>query len=140
MRRVSGHRTWRLTPDVWAPKRADRLNAPIPRSNCHKVAKVLAAQPAIEFMVEGHTDSKQLISGGSLMEDNWDLSVKRATTIVRLLEDTYGIDPKRMTAAGRSEYIPVAENNTSENRARNRRTRIVILPQLDQFFQLLEKK
>ena len=105
-----------------------------------KVAKVLAAQPAIDFMVEGHTDSKQLISGGSLMEDNWDLSVKRATTIVRLLEDTYGIDPKRMTAAGRSEYMPVAENNTSENRARNRRTRIVILPQLDQFFQLLEKK
>jgi chemotaxis protein MotB len=105
-----------------------------------KVAKVLAAQPAIEFMVEGHTDSKQLISGGSLMEDNWDLSVKRATTIVRVLEDTYGIDPKRMTAAGRSEYIPIVENNTSENRARNRRTRIVILPQLDQFFQLLEKK
>ncbi len=105
-----------------------------------KVAKVLAAQPAIEFMVEGHTDSKQLISGGNLMEDNWDLSVKRATTIVRVLEDTYGIDPKRMTAAGRSEYIPVAENNTAENRARNRRTRIVILPQLDQFFQLLEKK
>ena len=105
-----------------------------------KVAKVLAAQPAIEFMVEGHTDSKQLISGGSLMEDNWDLSVKRATTIVRVLQDTYGIDPKRMTAAGRSEYIPVVENNTSENRAANRRTRIVILPQLDQFFQLLEKK
>jgi chemotaxis protein MotB len=105
-----------------------------------KVAKVLAAQPAIDFMVEGHTDSKQLISGGSLMEDNWDLSVKRATTIVRVLQDTYGIDPKRMTAAGRSEYMPVAENNTSENRARNRRTRIVILPQLDQFFQLLEKK
>lgn len=105
-----------------------------------KVAKVLAAQPAIEFMVEGHTDSKQLISGGNLMEDNWDLSVKRATTIVRVLQDTYGIDPKRMTAAGRSEYIPVVENNTAENRAANRRTRIVILPQLDQFFQLLEKK
>jgi chemotaxis protein MotB len=105
-----------------------------------KVAKVLAAQPAIEFMVEGHTDSKQLISGGSLMEDNWDLSVKRATTIVRVLQDTYGIDPKRMTAAGRSEYIPVVENNSAENRAANRRTRIVILPQLDQFFQLLEKK
>ena len=105
-----------------------------------KVAKVLAAQPAIEFMVEGHTDSKQLISGGNLMEDNWDLSVKRATTIVRVLQDTYGIDPKRMTAAGRSEYIPVTENDTPENRAANRRTRIVILPQLDQFFQLLEKK
>jgi len=105
-----------------------------------KVAKVLAAQPAIEFMVEGHTDSKQLISGGNLMEDNWDLSVKRATTIVRVLQDTYGIDPKRMTAAGRSEYIPLTDNDTPENRAANRRTRIVILPQLDQFFQLLEKK
>ena len=105
-----------------------------------KVAKVLAAQPAIDFMVEGHTDSKQLISGGNLMEDNWDLSVKRATTIVRVLQDTYGIDPKRMTAAGRSEYIPVVENNSAENRAANRRTRIVILPQLDQFFKLLEKK
>jgi chemotaxis protein MotB len=74
------------------------------------------------------------------MEDNWDLSVKRATTIVRVLQDTYGIDPKRMTAAGRSEYMPLAENNTAERRAANRRTRIVILPQLDQFFQLLEKK
>jgi chemotaxis protein MotB len=105
-----------------------------------KVAKVLAAQPAIEFMVEGHTDSKQFISGGSLMEDNWDLSVKRATTIVRVLQDTYGIEPKRMTAAGRSEYIPLADNDTPEHRAANRRTRIVILPQLDQFFQLLEKK
>ncbi len=105
-----------------------------------KVAKVLAAQPSIEFMVEGHTDSKQLISGGNLMEDNWDLSVKRATTIVRILQDTYGIEPKRMTAAGRSEYMPVTENDTPEHRAANRRTRIVILPQLDQFFQLLEKK
>lgn len=105
-----------------------------------KVAKVLAAQPSIEFMVEGHTDSKQLISGGNLMEDNWDLSVKRATTIVRILQDTYGIEPKRMTAAGRSEYLPVAENDTPEHRAANRRTRIVILPQLDQFFKLLEKK
>ena len=105
-----------------------------------KVAKVLAAQPQIDFMVEGHTDSKQLISGGNLMEDNWDLSVKRATTIVRVLQDTYGIEPKRMTAAGRSEYIPVAENDTPDHRAANRRTRIVILPQLDQFFKLLEKK
>jgi len=105
-----------------------------------KVAKVLAAQPNIEFMVEGHTDSKQLISGGNLMEDNWDLSVKRATTIVRVLQETYGIDPKRMTAAGRSEYVPLTENDTPEHRAANRRTRIVILPQLDQFFNLLEKK
>jgi chemotaxis protein MotB len=105
-----------------------------------KVAKVLAAQPAIEFMVEGHTDSKQLIGNSNGIEDNWDLSVKRATTVVRILQETYNIDPKRMTAAGRSEYLPLVENNSAENRARNRRTRIVILPQLDQFFNLLEKK
>ncbi len=105
-----------------------------------KVAKVLAAQPQIEFMVEGHTDSKQLIGSGTAIEDNWDLSVKRATTVVRILQETYGLDPKRMTAAGRAEYVPVAENNSPENRAKNRRTRIVILPQLDQFFKLLEKK
>ena len=105
-----------------------------------KVAKVLAAQPQIEFMVEGHTDSKQLIGSNSSIEDNWDLSVKRATTVVRILQETYGLDPKRMTAAGRAEYVPVAENNSAENRAKNRRTRIVILPQLDQLFKLLEKK
>ena len=105
-----------------------------------KVAKVLAAQPNIEFMVGGHTDTKQLLDNGSALEDNWDLSVKRATTVVRVLQETYGIDPKRMTAAGRGEYAPIAENDNAANRARNRRTRIVILPQLDQFFKLLEKK
>jgi chemotaxis protein MotB len=104
-----------------------------------KVAKVLAAQPDIEFMVEGHTDSKQL-TGAGVIEDNWDLSVKRATTVVRVLQDTYHLDPKRMTAAGRSEYLPLTDNSTPEGRAKNRRTRIVILPQLDQFFKLLEKK
>ncbi|MFY7898630.1 MAG: OmpA/MotB family protein, partial [Chitinophagaceae bacterium] len=77
---------------------------------------------------------------GPVLLDNWDLSVKRATTIVRLLEKNYGLDPKRMTAAGRGEYVPLVDNNTAENRAANRRTRIVILPQLDQFFKLLEKK
>ncbi|MEN9598396.1 MAG: hypothetical protein RL596_707 [Bacteroidota bacterium] len=103
-----------------------------------KVAKVLNAQPDIEFLVEGHTDSIP-IKGGKL-EDNWELSVKRATTIVRILQDTYGLDPKRMTAAGRSQYVPLADNSTPEGRAANRRTRIVILPQLDQFFKLLERK
>jgi chemotaxis protein MotB len=105
-----------------------------------KVAKVLAAQPSIEFMVEGHTDSKQLLDNGSVLEDNWDLSVKRATTVVRILQDTYGLDPKRMTAAGRGEYAPLVGNDNAENRAKNRRTRIVILPHLDQFFKLLENK
>jgi chemotaxis protein MotB len=90
--------------------------------------------------VEGHTDSKQLLDNGSVLEDNWDLSVKRATTVVRILQDTYGLDPKRMTAAGRGEYAPLVENDSAANRAKNRRTRIVILPQLDQFFKLLENK
>ncbi len=103
-----------------------------------KVAKVLNAQPEIEFLVEGHTDSIAIKSPG--MNDNWDLSVKRATTVVRILQKTYGLDPKRMTAAGRGEYMPLTDNATAEGRAANRRTRIVILPQLDQFFKLLETK
>lgn len=103
-----------------------------------KVAKVLNAQPEIEFMVEGHTDSVAIKSAG--INDNWDLSVKRATTVVRILQNTYGLDPKRMTAAGRGQYLPLGDNATSEGRAANRRTRIVILPQLDQFFKLLETK
>ncbi|MDP1844536.1 MAG: OmpA family protein [Sediminibacterium sp.] len=103
-----------------------------------KVAKVLNAQPDIEFQVEGHTDSIP-IRGGAV-NDNWDLSVKRATTVVRILQDTYGLDPKRMTAAGRGQYVPIGDNATEEGRAANRRTRIVILPQLDQFFKLLETK
>ncbi len=103
-----------------------------------KVAKVLNNQPEIEFLVEGHTDSLPIKVTG--IQDNWDLSVKRATTIVRILQDTYGIDPKRMTAAGRSQYLPLSDNTTPEGRAANRRTRIVILPQLDQFFKLLETK
>ena len=103
-----------------------------------KVAKVLNAQPDIEFMVEGHTDSVAIKSNG--ISDNWDLSVKRATTVVRILQNTYGLDPKRMTAAGRGQYLTLADNTTNEGRAANRRTRIVILPQLDQFFKLLETK
>ena len=103
-----------------------------------KVAMVLKAQPDIEFMVEGHTDNKQFIRPN--LSDNWDLSVKRATSVVRILQKQYGLDPAHITAAGRGEYLPVATNDTEEGRAANRRTRIVILPQLDQFFKLLEKK
>jgi chemotaxis protein MotB len=103
-----------------------------------KVATVLKAQPDIEFMVEGHTDNKKFVRPN--LQDNWDLSVKRATSVVRILQTQYGLDPAHITAAGRSEYVPVAGNDTEEGRAANRRTRIVILPQLDQFFKLLEKK
>jgi chemotaxis protein MotB len=104
-----------------------------------KVAMVLKAQPDIEFMVEGHTDNKPYNHPGQL-KDNWDLSVKRATSVVRILQGQYGLDPAHITAAGRGEYVPVTANDTDEGRAANRRTRIVILPQLDQFFKLLEKK
>ncbi|MCO5231038.1 MAG: OmpA family protein [Chitinophagales bacterium] len=103
-----------------------------------KVAKVLQNQPDIEFIVEGHTDNVP-IKGGPV-KDNWDLSVLRATSVVRILQNNFGLQPKRMTAGGRSEYLPVADNTTAEGRAKNRRTRIVILPQLDQFFKLLETK
>jgi chemotaxis protein MotB len=103
-----------------------------------KVALVLKNQPNMEFMVEGHTDNVPFKRGD--LVDNWDLSVKRSTTIVRLLQNQYGLDPSKMIAAGRSEYQPLGSNETSEGKAANRRTRIVILPQLDQFFKLLEKK
>ena len=102
-----------------------------------KVATVLKNQPDIEFMVEGHTDNVEY-KGGGLVLDNWDLSVKRATSVVRILQKEYGLDPAKMAAAGRGEYNPVGENSTKEGRATNRRTRIVILPQMDQFFKLLE--
>ena len=103
-----------------------------------KVAMVLKNQPGIEFMVEGHTDNVPYHSG--VLLDNWDLSVKRATAVVRILQNQYGLDPAKMAAAGRGEYNPLMDNNNDENRAVNRRTRIVILPQLDQFFKLLESK
>ena len=103
-----------------------------------KVATVIKAQPDIQFMVEGHTDNKPISTAA--IKDNWDLSVLRATAVVRVLQKDYGIDPTKMIAAGRSEYITVASNDDSDGRARNRRTRIVILPQLDQFFKLLEPK
>ncbi|MCE1198298.1 MAG: OmpA family protein [Marinilabiliales bacterium] len=102
-----------------------------------KVATVLKNQKEIEFMVEGHTDNVPFKRGDLL--DNWDLSVKRATAVIRVLQDKYGLNPAMMTAAGRSEYQPIGTNDTPEGRAANRRTRIVILPQLDQFFKLLER-
>ncbi|PWT75246.1 MAG: hypothetical protein C5B59_09460 [Bacteroidetes bacterium] len=103
-----------------------------------KVALVLKGQPDTEFMVEGHTDNVPY--NRPPLIDNWDLSVKRATAVVRILQNKYGLPPAHITAAGRSEYINVASNDTKDGRAANRRTRIVILPQLDQFFKLLEPK
>ncbi len=102
-----------------------------------KVAKVVNNKPDFEFMVEGHTDNVPYRSGPLL--DNWDLSVKRATAVVRVLQNDFGVDPKRMTAAGRSYYVPMVSNTTAGNRAKNRRTRIVVLPKLDQFYDMIEE-
>lgn len=102
-----------------------------------KVAKVITAQPTLEVMVEGYTDNKPISTAG--IKDNWDLSVKRATSVVRVLQNDFDIAPERLVAAGRSEYKPVATNETVEGRQKNRRTRIVLIPQLEQFFNLLEQ-
>ncbi len=112
--------------------------APQAKSVLEKVAAVLKNQPDMEYMVEGHTDNVPYKKG--VLQDNWDLSVKRSTAVVRLLQNQYGLDPAHIAAAGRGEYKPITSNATAEGRATNRRTRIVILPQLDQFFKLLERK
>jgi chemotaxis protein MotB len=110
--------------------------APAAKTVLAKVAKVLLNQPGMEFMVEGHTDNIPFKKG--VLVDNWDLSVKRATAVVRILQTEYGIPPAQIAAAGRGEYRPLTDNESVEGRATNRRTRIIILPQLDQFFKLLE--
>ena len=102
-----------------------------------KVAQVVLDKPEIEFMVEGHTDNVPIQN--DVLQDNWDLSVKRATSVVRVLQNDFNVPPERMTAAGRSYYIPVADNETAEGKAKNRRTRIVVLPKLDQFYDLIEQ-
>lgn len=103
-----------------------------------KVAKVINGKPDFEAMVEGHTDNVPYGKRGGLL-DNWDLSVKRATSIVRALQDL-GIAPERLVAAGRGEYDPLVPNTTAENRSKNRRTRILVLPKIDQFYDMIEKE
>ena len=103
-----------------------------------KVAKVVLDKPEIEFLVEGHTDDQSIQN--EVLLDNWDLSVKRATSVIRVLQNDFDIDPTRLVAAGRSEYKPLESNETVEGRSRNRRTRIVLMPKLEQFFDLLESK
>jgi chemotaxis protein MotB len=100
-----------------------------------KLANIIKSEPSMDVMIEGHTDSRTI--SNAVVQDNWDLSVKRATSIIRLLENKYNIEGKRLIASGRGSTMPLAENNSKENRARNRRTRIVILPNLDKFFALL---
>ncbi len=102
-----------------------------------KVAKVVNSKPDFECMIEGHTDNVPYKKAPLL--DNWDLSVKRSTSIIRVLQDL-GVNPGQLIAAGRSSYVPLVDNNSKENRATNRRTRVVVLPKIDQFYDMIEKE
>ncbi|MBW2960768.1 OmpA family protein [Mesonia sp. JHPTF-M18] len=113
----------------WVNPRANRL--------LEKIAKVVKSEPSMEVLVEGHTDNQTIVKD-SYLEDNWDLSVRRATSIVRVLQDKYKVDGKQLIASGRSSYMPLEDNSTAEGRESNRRTRIVILPNLDKFLAMLE--
>lgn len=103
-----------------------------------KVATVINGKPEFEAMVEGHTDNVPY-RGTGIIKDNWDLSVHRATAVVRALQDL-GVSPSRLVAAGRGEYVPLEPNTTAQNRAINRRTRILVLPKIDQFYDMIEKE
>ncbi len=103
-----------------------------------KVAKVVNSKPTFECMVEGHTDNVPYKSNGVLL-DNWDLSVKRSTSIVRVLTEL-GVQPNKLIAAGRGEFVPLVDNNSSDSRQTNRRTRIVVLPKIDEFYEMIEKE
>lgn len=104
-----------------------------------KLSGVLEKNPGIQIMIEGHTDNVPYNPGNSQLKDNWDLSVKRATTVVRTLVDGSNIAPARLTAAGRSEYLPVEASNTAEARTKNRRTEIILTPDLTELYRLINK-
>jgi chemotaxis protein MotB len=101
-----------------------------------KVATVVNGKPDMEVLVEGHTDDVPIKK--DCIKDNWDLSVLRATAITRVLTEKMGVAPGRVTAGGRSQFVPLVANDTPENRSTNRRTRIVILPKMDQFYGMIE--
>ena len=102
-----------------------------------KVAKVISDKPNFEAMIEGHTDSQSYSNG--ILVDNWDLSVKRSTSIIRELQKM-GVNPAQLIAAGRSSYVPLTDNDTALNRAKNRRTRVVVMPKIDQFYEMIESE
>lgn len=108
-------------------KKADKI--------LQKLADVINSEPSLDVMIEGHTDSRTIST--DKVADNWDLSVLRATSVVRKLQKDFGVAPEKLIASGRSSYKPVTDNDTSEGRSRNRRTRIIILPNIDKFFALM---
>jgi chemotaxis protein MotB len=101
-----------------------------------RLAEVINSEPAMEVLIEGHTDART-VKPGAYVRDNWELSVERSTAVIRKLQDEFGVAPEKLIAAGRSSFLPIADNETEEGRAKNRRTRIVILPNLDKFLALL---
>ena len=103
-----------------------------------KLAALIKSEPSMDVMIEGHTDARTI--SNDIVQDNWDLSVKRATSIVRLLESKYQVEGSRLIASGRGSTMPLVDNSSSENRRKNRRTKIVILPNLDKFFALLSSE
>ena len=102
-----------------------------------KLADVINSEESLEVMVEGHTDNKSMVPGAAV-KDNWDLSVLRATSVVKKLQEDFNVAPEKLIAAGRSFYQPLVDNDTNENRSKNRRTRIVILPNINKFFAMME--
>lgn len=103
-----------------------------------EVAKVLAENPDIDVLIEGHTDNVPY-NGSGQIESNWDLSTKRATAIVNIIRENKGVDPKNLTAAGRGEYAPIANNDTAEGRSKNRRIEIILTPKLDEISKMLNE-
>ncbi|MAZ29501.1 MAG: cell envelope biogenesis protein OmpA [Cytophagaceae bacterium] len=101
-----------------------------------RLADVINSEPAIEVMVEGHTDDRT-VKPGAYIKDNWELSVERSTAIIRELQEEYGVAPEKMIAAGRSSYVPLVPNDSKDHMAQNRRTRIIILPNLDKFLSMV---
>ena len=109
-----------------------------PKANnlLQRLADVINSEPAMEVLIEGHTDART-VKPGAHIKDNWELSVERSTAVIRKLQDEFGVAPEKLIAAGRSSYAPISDNDTEEGRSKNRRTRIVILPNLDKFLALL---
>ena len=101
-----------------------------------KLADVINSEPSLDVMVEGHTDSRTINT--DKIADNWDLSVLRATSVVRKLQKQFKVAPEQLIASGRSSYQPLVENDTRDNRSKNRRTRIILMPNIDKFFALME--
>ncbi len=110
--------------------------SPSANSVLEKIASIVKSRPELEVMIEGYTDNVSI--NNDCIKDNWDLSAHRATSVARVMQQNFGIDPNKLIAAGRGEYNILASNLTAQGRTTNRRTRIILMPKLDQFYDLLD--